>query len=128
MKKLLLGALLLLSMSMFSQSDNKGVFVKKYTKYVITINNVVGERKNGESTFVYNENNTTNIGIYIGNDKILLYSAGKVETGQTTGGSKYQLVKCINYVSGKNIWLQLFDEEVRIFTNETFTDSIEYFN
>lgn len=128
MKRLLLGTLLLLSMSMFSQENKQGVFVRKYTKYIITLNNVLGEPKEGESTIVYNEDNTTNIGIYLGNEKILLYSAGKVETGKTTSGSEYQIVKCVNYSSGKNVWLQLFDTEVRIFTNESFTDSIEYFN
>jgi len=128
MKRLLLGTLLLLSMSMFSQENKQGVFVRKYTKYIITLNNVLGEVKNGESTIVYNEDNTTNIGIYLGNDKILLYSAGKVETGKTTSGFEYQIVKCVNKSSGKNVWLQLFETEVRIFTNESFTDSIEYFN
>jgi len=125
MKKLLLGTLLLLSMSMFSQ---EGAFVRKYTKYIITLNSVLGECKDGESTIVYNEGNTTNIGIYLGSEKILLYTVGKVEKGKTTSGSEYQIVRCVNQSSGKNVWLQLFDTEVRIFTNEAFTDAIEYFN
>jgi hypothetical protein len=128
MKKLLLGTLLLLSMSVFSQEDKKGTFVRKYTKYVITTNNVMGEVKDGDCTIVYNEDNTTNIGIYMVGSKVLLYSTGKIETGETTSGSKYQIVKCINQASGKNVSLQLFETEVRIFTNKDFSDAIEYFN
>lgn len=127
MKRLLLGALLLLSISMFSQ-DKQGPFVRKYTNYIITTNDVKGEVKQGSVTVVYNEDDTTNIAIYMGTEKILLYSTGKIETGKTVSGHEYQLVKCINSDNGKTIGLQLFDTALRIFTNEAFTDSIEYFN
>jgi hypothetical protein len=127
MKKLLLGTLLLLSMSIFSQ-EKDGPFVRKYANYVVTSNDVKGEIKQGISTVVYNEDNTTNIAIYLGNEKILLYSTGKIETGKTVSGHEYQLVKCINSVNGKSVSLQLFDTAVRIFTNEAFTDSIQFFN
>jgi hypothetical protein len=68
-----------------------------------------------------------NISIYLGGDKILLYSTGKVETGKTNGGQEYQLVKCINSTNGKTVSLQLFEKALRIFTNDDFTDSIQYF-
>jgi hypothetical protein len=126
MKKVLLGALLLLSINVFSQED-KGPFVRKYTSYLVTTNNVEGELKQGNTTVVYNEDDTTNISIYLGDDKILLYSTGKIETGKTNSGQEYQLVKCINSRNGKTVSLQLFEMALRIFTNEEFTDSIQYF-
>jgi hypothetical protein len=125
MKRLLLGALLLLSTSMFSQEE--GAFVRNYTSYLVTTNNVEGEFKQGNTTVVFNENDTTNISIYLAGDKILLYSTGKVETGKTNSGQEYQLVKCINSTNGKTVSLQLFEKVLRIFTNEDFSDSIQYF-
>lgn len=126
MKRLLLGALLLLSTSMSSQ-DKEGPFVRNYTSYLVTTNNVEGEFKQGNTTVVFNENDTTNISIYLAGDKILLYSTGKVETGKTNSGQEYQLVKCINSTNGKTVSLQLFEKVLRIFTNEDFSDSIQYF-
>jgi hypothetical protein len=125
MKKILIYSLLLLSMSVFSQEQ--GAFVRNYTSYLVTTNNVEGEFKEGNTTVVFNEDNTTNISIYLGGDKILLYSTGKVETGKTNSGQEYQLVKCINSTNGKIVSLQLFEKVLRIFTNEDFTDSIQYF-
>jgi hypothetical protein len=124
MKKLFLGALLLLSMSMFSQK----AFIRKYTSYIITTNDVSAEAEVCDVIIVYNEDNTTNIGIYMYNTKILLYSRGEINTGSTAGGFKYQIIECINRDSGNNVGVQLFDECVRIFTNENYSDSIEYFN
>jgi hypothetical protein len=129
MKKLLLGLMIVVSLSMFGQeSVNNGTFVRKYTKYLITKNDVSEAPQYSLTTVVYNENNTTDIGLYFGNNKVLLYSSGKVETGTTNNGTKYQLVKCINKDKGNVLYLQLFDTVLRIFTNENFKDSIEYFN
>ena len=127
MKKLLLGALLSLSLSMSAQEE-KGVFTKKYTKFIITTNDVAGELQYSNVTVVYNENGTNDIGIYLPDSKMLLYSSGKIETGKTTSGSEYQLVKCIVKDTGKQVGLQLFETVLRLFTNETYTDSIEFFN
>ena len=127
MKKLLLGALLSLSLSISAQEE-KGVFTEKYTKFIITTNDVVGELKYANVTVVYNENGTNDIGIYLPDSKMLLYSSGKIETGKTTSGSSYQLVKCIVKDTGKPVGLQLFETVLRLFTNETYTDSIEFFN
>jgi hypothetical protein len=129
MKKLLLGLMIVVSLSMFGQeSVNNGIFVRKYTKYVITKNNVPDATQYGLTTVVYNENNTTDIGLYFGESKVLLYSSGKVETGATNNGNKYQVVRCINKDKGNVVILQLFDTALRIFTNEDLTNSIEYFN
>ena len=125
MKKLLLGALLLLSISMFSQ---EGTFVRKYTKFMIIKNDIAGEVQYSNVTVVYNENNTNDICIYLPESKMLLYSSGKIETGKTTGGLEYQIVKCIVKDTGNNIGLQLFENTLRIFTNESYTDSIEFYN
>lgn len=125
MKKLLLGALLLLSMSMFSQ---EGTFVRKYTKFMIIKNDIAGEVQYSNVTVVYNENNTNDICIYLPESKMLLYSSGKIETGKTTSGLEYQIVKCIVKDTGNNIGLQLFENILRLFTNESYTDSIEFYN
>lgn len=129
MKKLLLGLMIVVSLSMFGQeSVNNGTFVRKYTKYIITKNDVPQAAQYGLTTVVYNENNSTDIGLYFGESKVLLYSSGKIETGATNNGTKYQAVKCINKDKGNVVYLQLFDTVLRIFTNESFKDSIEYFN
>ena len=129
MKRLLLGLMIVVSLSMFGQeSVNNGTFVRKYTKYIITRNDVPEAAQYSLTTVVYNENNTTDIGLYFGESKVLLYSSGKVEIGATNNGSKYQVVKCINKDKGNVVYLQLFETALRIFTNESFKDSIEYFN
>ena len=125
MNRLLLGALLLLSVSMFSQ---EGTFVRKYTKFIIIKNDVPGEVQYSDVTVVYNENNTNDICIYLPESKMLLYSSGKIETGKTTGGLEYQIVKCIVKDTGNNVGLQLFENILRVFTNESYTNSIEFFN
>jgi hypothetical protein len=126
MKKILLGALLLLSISMSSQ-EKKGTFVTKYTSFVIVKNNVYGKLQYANVTVVYNENDTNDIGIYLTDSKILLYSSGKIETGKTTSGQEYQFVKCIAKENGNNVGLQLFENTLRLFTNESYTDSIEFY-
>jgi hypothetical protein len=129
MKKLLLGLMIVVSLSMFGQESVKNdTFVRKYTKYIITRNDVPEAAQYGLTTVVYNESNSTDIGLYFGESKVLLYSSGKVETGATNNGSKYQVVKCINKDKGNVVYLQLFETALRIFTNESFKDSIEYFN
>jgi len=129
MKKLLLGLMIVVSLSMFGQESIKNdTFVRKYTKYIITRNDVPEAAQYGLTTVVYNESNSTDIGLYFGESKVLLYSSGKVETGATNNGSKYQVVKCINKDKGNVVYLQLFETALRIFTNESFKDSIEYFN
>jgi hypothetical protein len=126
MKRLLLGALLLLSISMSSQ-EKKGTFVTKYTSFVIVKNNVYGKLQYANITVVYNENDTNDIGIYLADSKILLYSSGKIETGKTSNGQEYQFVKCIAKENGNNVGLQLFENTLRLFTNESYTDSIEFY-
>lgn len=126
MKRLLLGALLLLSISMSSQ-EKKGTFVTKYTSFVIVKNKVYGNLQYSNVTVVYNENDTNDIGIYLADSKILLYSSGKIETGKTSSGQEYQFVKCIAKENGNNVGLQLFENTLRLFTNESYTDSIEFY-
>lgn len=127
MKKILLIAVMLLSLSLFSQ-ESKGVFVRDYTKFIVTKNNIKESEKLGKVSVVYNEGNTTNIAIYYTNKKILLYSSGNVQTGKTTNGQEYQAVKCINSEDNSVIVLQLFDNELRIFTDLLLNNSIEFYN
>jgi hypothetical protein len=119
MKKLLLGAILLFSTTMFCQDT----FVKRYTDCVTKKNGVVSEWKSGIATIVFNEGDTTNIVIYCSNDGVTLYRKGDIEEGKTKSGESYQGVYCVNASNGQDVYLQLFLHCTRIFTGD---DYIEY--
>lgn len=119
MKKLVLGALLLLSMSASAQ----GTFVIKYTTFLTNINDVKSELKFSDTTFVFNDENTTDIVVYGLPEEIRYYRTGKITESETTGGHKYQLVDCIQAKTGTRATIQLFDTAVRVFLGN---DYIEY--
>jgi len=105
MKKLLLGALLLLSASMFSQKT----FVKKYTSYISESNGVMQPWVYSGVTVVFNANNTNDVVFYYPNNtKRTLHQVGDVEEDKTTGGQKYQIITCVDE-DGTELALQLFD-------------------
>jgi hypothetical protein len=113
MKKLLLGALLLLSMSMFSQTET---FVKKYTSYISESNGVMQPWVQSGVTVVFNANNTNDIVFYYPNDtKRTVHQVGNVKEDKTKGGDKYQIITCIDD-EGAELAIQLFDsgEALRI--------------
>jgi len=119
MKKLVLGALLSLSISTFAQ----GTFVVKYKSFLTYINNVKSEIILNDTTFVFNDGDTTDIVIYVLPEEFRYYRTGKIIKGKTTGGSEYQLVDCIDAKTGKIATIQLFDTAVRVFLGD---DYIEY--
>ena len=119
MKKLLLGALLLLSISTFAQ----GTFVNKYTTYAIVTNSVAGELKPTDVTFVFNEGDTTDIVIYGLSEIKRFYRIGDISKGKTVGGFEYQWVDCVQASNGFKTSIQLFDDAVRVFIG---SDYVEY--
>jgi hypothetical protein len=118
MKKLLLGALLLLSMFGFSQEK---AFVRKYN-YSILENSETFNR--ATLTVVFNYNGTKDVMFYLPGSQLYLYRVSDVTEGKTKSGSPYQVFDCINSDGGQEVTLQLFDSGVlRVFMGG---DYIEY--
>lgn len=118
MKKLLLGAILLFSMFGFSQEKP---FTRKYNYSIL---------ENAETftkidlTVVFNYNGTKDVMFYLPGSQLHLYRISEVRTGKTKSGYPYQVFDCINGETGKEVTLQLFDDNVmRVFTNG---DYVEY--
>ena len=107
MKKLLLGALLLLSMSINAQD----VFVKKYTAYITRENDVLQPWVYSEVTVVFNANNVRDVVFYYtsGKKRTLHQISGTVE-GKTDNGDGYQVIDCVDD-DGTELTLQLFDDD-----------------
>lgn len=108
MKKLLLGALLLLSMFGFSQEP----FVKKYNSLISIKNNVKQPWEKTDITVVFNSKGRREIVIYYSNsDKsITFYQIESPRTGKTKNGESYQIVECVDQ-DGEKVALQLFDDD-----------------
>jgi hypothetical protein len=107
MKKLLLGALLLLSMCTFAQE----AFVKKYTSMISVSNNVKGEWKKTDITVVFNAKGLTDIVFYYPNGSIrTFHQITSPEKDKTTNGDTYQIVQCLDE-SGDQVAIQLFDDD-----------------
>jgi hypothetical protein len=107
MKKVLLGALLLLNVSMFSQST----FVKKYTSMISISNDIKGEWQKTDITVVFNANNVTDIVFYYPNGSVrTFYQITSPEKNKTTNGDAYQIVECLDE-SGDRVAIQLFDDD-----------------
>jgi hypothetical protein len=118
MKKLLLGALLLLSMFGFSQEK---VFTRKYN-YSILEN--AETFKKVDVTVVFNYNGTKDVMFYLPGSQLYLYRISEVRKGNTKSGYPYQVFDCINSDGGQEVTLQLFDSGVlRVFMG---ADYIEY--
>lgn len=118
MKKLLLGALLLLSMFGFSQEK---AFTRKYNYSIL---------ENAETftkidlTAVFNYNGTKDVMFYLPGSQLHLYRISDVTKGETKSGHPYQVFDCISADSGEEVTIQLFDDNVmRVFTNG---DYVEY--
>ena len=108
MKKLLLGALLLLSMSMFSQTET---FVRKYTSYVSESKGVMQPWVYSGVTVVFNANKTTDIVFYYPNGtKRTVHQVGEVREDKTKAGEPYQIIRVIDDEDGTEMALQLFDD------------------
>ena len=108
MKKLLLGALLLLSsFTCFAQDT----FVKKYTSMVMKEKGVLQPWKKTDITVVFNPNGARDVVIYFSNgDKMTLHQIGNVIKGKTKNNEDYQLIECVNE-EGVDLAVQLFDDD-----------------
>jgi imidazole glycerol phosphate synthase subunit HisF len=107
MKKLLLGALLLLSVTVFSQE----VFVKKYTSVVSKKEDVLQPWKRIDVTVVFNSKGSKDIVFYYatGNTRTF-YQITDVTEGETEDGQGYQFVYCIDQ-DGDKVGFQLFNDD-----------------
>ena len=118
MKKLILGALLLLSVFGFSQEK---AFAKKYN-YSILENETTFTKI--DLTVVFNYKGTKDVVFYLPGREIHMYRISEVKEGQTKSGYQYQVFDCINGDGGEEITLQLFDSGVlRVFM---YGDYVEY--
>ena len=107
MKKLLLGALLLLSMCTFAQET----FVKKYTSMISKKDDVLQPWQKTDVTVVFNPNGARDVVIYFSNgDKMTLHQIGNVTKGKTKNNEDYQLIECVNE-EGVDLAVQLFDDD-----------------
>ena len=122
MKKLLLVALLLLSILSYSQET----FVNKYTVFMTKIDGVESEVKPAEIVFVFNEGKTTDIVIHGTKDTIRLYRTKEIVDGKSNEGNEYQLLECIESETGDRYVVQLFKDTVRLFINDS-PDYIEHY-
>lgn len=108
MKKLLLGAMLLL-MSFTAMAQN--TFVANYTS---CISKKAGELQpwlDVDVTAVINEKGTGDIVLYYDGGKSIRYKkTGDIETGKTTGGEEFQIIECVDLESGSNVSVQYFDK------------------
>lgn len=108
MKKLLLGALLLLSCFICIGQET---FVKKYTSSISISNNVKGEWKTTDVTVVFNPKGVKDIVFYYPNGSTrTFHQISPSEQGKTTDGDEYQIVECLDD-SGDRVAIQLFDDD-----------------
>lgn len=122
MKKLLLGALLLLSTAMFCQDT----FVKKYTAYISREKGVLQPWVKSDVTVVFNANSVRDIVIYYLSGKTrTLHQITGITNGKTTNGEGYQVFDCIDQ-DGAKVTLQLFDDDTCLRVNIAEGYSIEY--
>ena len=107
MKKLLLGALLLLSVTVFSQE----AFVKKYTSMVSKKEDVLQPWERIDVTVVFNSKGSKDIVFYYatGNTRTF-HQITDVTEGKTEDGQGYQFVHCVDQ-DGNRVGVQLFNDE-----------------
>jgi len=107
MRKLLLLAGMLLSITMFSQET----FVKKYTSMISKKNDVLEPWEKIDLTVVFNADNKRNIIFYyLSGKQITFYQILGSKEGKTENGEGYQLIDCIDE-DGQSVALQLFDDD-----------------
>ena len=108
MKKLLIGALLLLSSFMCIAQET---FVKKYTSLISVSDNVKGEWQATDMTVVFNPKGVTDIVFYYPNGNIITFhQIVGMTKDTTTNGDAYQIVECLDE-SGDRVAIQLFDDD-----------------
>jgi hypothetical protein len=108
MKKIFLGLLLLLSISMFSQET----FVKKYTSFITNNNYVLGKWERTDVTVVFNPKGIRDIVFYYTNGSVrTFHQVTSIQSGKTKNNDGYQIVECIDDEDGAKVAIQLFDDD-----------------
>lgn len=108
MKKLLIGALLLLSSFMCIAQET---FVKKYTSLISVSDNVKGEWQATDMTVVFNPKGVKDIVFYYPNGNIrTFHQIVGMTKDTTTNGDAYQIIECLDE-SGDRVAIQLFDDD-----------------
>ncbi len=108
MKKLLLGALLLLSSFVCMAQET---FVKKYTSMISISDNVKGEWESTDMTVVFNAKGLTDIVFYYPNGSIkTFHQITDMTKDVTTNGDAYQIVECLDE-RGTRVAIQLFEDD-----------------
>jgi len=124
MKKILLFSLLLLSLTMFSQTT----FVKKYNSMVAKKENIKQPWEEIDLTVVFNPNNSKEIVFYYSNGNTrTFYQTANAEEGKTKSGQEYQIVDCVDQ-DGTEVSIQLFDDNtcLRVIVAKGYT--VEFYN
>ena len=107
MKKLLLAVLVFVSFTSFAQDT----FVRSYTSYISTKKSIAEKETATSLVAVFNADKQKKILLkFSAENTMVLYQVGSVETGKTEGGYKYQGINVIDNDTGKELYLQLFDE------------------
>ena len=122
MKKLLLGALLLLS-SFVCIAQESNTFVKKYTSMISIEDTVPGEWVYKETTVVFNFEGRSEVKFYFPNgNTYTYYQVGDVTEGTSEDGLEYQLIECLTE-EGRTVMIQLFKDDkcVRVLISKGYT-------
>lgn len=113
MKKILLGALLLLSMSIFAQNT----FAKTYTSYVIKEKGVLQPWVYSEVTVVFNSNDVKDVIFYYPNNTTrTLHRLTSPVNDKTLNGDGFQMIDYVD-INGTKLTLQLFDDDTCLRVN-----------
>ncbi len=122
MKKLLLGALLLLS-SFVCIAQESNTFVKKYTSMISIEKSVPGEWVYKETTVVFNPEGRSEVKFYFPNgNTYTYYQVGDVTEGTSEDGLEYQLIECLTE-EGRTVMIQLYKDDkcVRVLISKGYT-------
>jgi hypothetical protein len=119
--KTLVITLLLISTVTFSQSTT---FVKKYSNYLTSVEDIKSAEMEADATVVFNEHGKNVIVLYVNGSITKYYQLSSIEKGKTPNGSEYQAFECIQESDGQKVMLQLFENNFRIHHGSNF---IEFF-
>ncbi len=118
MKKLITITMLLVCITVNAQST----FVRKYTSYFTSVENVESKSLETDVTVVFNENNQTTIAMYIDTEVFRYHVISEVVKGKTKGGYEYQVFECISEKDGAKVALQLFENYFRIHEGQNYIE------
>ena len=106
MKKLILLCVMLLTLTTFAQEDES--FTRNYSKVFIQLDNKKEKVYIAKTIAVFVNNE---VKVYCNNKIDVYYQVSDVVEGKSESGYEYQVIKCISKDSGKNVNIQLFDNQ-----------------